>query len=111
MNPEYNKVHVKMGKMSKAVDASKIEVDGTPLSQVVNELRALKKAYADSVEAMSELLEKNTLVPNDKPVVLNVNNKLIQGKLTHVFPATNKPIQFMTVEDGKLKFRKEVGIL
>jgi len=50
-------------------------------------------------------------VPNDKPVVLNVNDKLIQGKLTHVFPATNKPIQFMTVENGKLKFRKEVGIL
>ena len=45
MKPEYNTVHVKMGKMSKAVPASKVEVDGVPLGDIVKENRALRQAF------------------------------------------------------------------
>ena len=109
MKPEYNTVHVKMGKMSKAVSASKVEVDGVPLGDIVKENQALRQAFKEQADVIKEALSNALVIPKDKDMIVALDGELHKGKLQHAQPYNGEQLSILRFKDGKLKIKDEIG--
>ena len=106
MKPEYNQVHVKMGKMSKAVDASKVEVDGTPLGDMLTELRLLRGAY----EQLGETLKDKVIVDRKDTLIVDISGTPRKGTVVKQYEG--EPLKFYTIQNGELtKDKKKEGLM
>jgi len=111
MEPDYSKVHVKMGKMSKAVDAGKITVQGKTLNDVMEENELLKQAMSEQSAIIQKTLSSSLIVPQDREIIVAMDGEIHKGKLEHVEIYKNQNVKTLEFRDGKLKIKKEIGVI
>ena len=99
-----------MGKMSKAVPASKVEVDGVPLGDIVKENRALRQAFKEQEDVIKEVLSNALVIPKDKDtIVADIDGTLQKINVQYAQEYKGEQLSILRFKDGKLKIKDEIG--
>jgi len=108
MKIEYDKVHVKMGKMTKAVSVSELEIDGIKLGDILAEHAEYKQAFQDFTQELKDAF----IVRKNEDIIIGVEDKIISGRLKALKPNKGENVKLLKVENGEFKKdKKKVGAL
>ena len=108
MNEDYSKVHIKMGKMSKPVDAQEIIVGDKKLGDLLAEYETMQALWKE----MSETLKDCFVVRENDDIIVALDDKLQKGQLKALKPDKGENVRIMKVENGKIvEDKQKVGSL
>ena len=89
------------------IETTEVEVGDMTLGELKDTVLSL----AELVKTYQKELDNHLLVPKDESTILEINGRLLRGKVAHVFDDKGENLKTRKVVDGELKTDMKRGIL